>query len=196
MAVAERLVVVGGIEAVQANLDALAHHPLKDRQPLWIAHAAAIGAIGTARYGAPFERSIGIALQAFFSGSARRRAQQIVGPHARPLLAEQAESLLVIPKVHGCRQLAGDECAGFLYLRNDLGGQVQVGLRTAQGHARPRRLDILITDERVEIDSEVPHLHQLDPSSAHVINDLRRGWQGPMFDDAAYAVLCTHLCLS
>ena len=183
---------VGSIEAVETNLDTLVHHPLKDRQPLGIAHAAAIGAIGTARYGAPFERSVGIALQAFFSGSARRWTQQIVGPHARPLLAEQAKSLLVIPEVHGRRQLAGDECAGFLYLRNDLRGQVQVGLRSPQGHARPRRFDILIADKRIEIDSEVPHLHQLDPSSAHVIDDLRRGWQGPMFDDAAYAVLCTH----
>ena len=55
---------------------------------------------------------------------------------------------------------------------------------------------MLITDKRVEINSEVPHLYQLDPRSAHVIDDLRRGWQGPMFDDAAYAALCAHLCLS
>ena len=190
---------MGGVEAVEPDLDALAHHRLENRQPLRIAHAAAVGAVGAALDDTPSERSVRIALQGLPGSRARRRPQQIVRPCLRPLPAEQTESLLVIAEIHGRRQLAGDAGTRLPYPGNDLGRHVEVGPRTGQGHPRPRGWDILVPGQGIEVRSEVPHLHQLYSRPAYVIDDLRRSGQGPVFDHAADAAVFVHVgdaCLS
>ena len=192
VAVAEGLVVVGGVESVQAGLDALADHGLENRQPPGIAHAAAVGAVGASLDGAPSQGSVGIALGDLLDALTGRRAEEVVRPHALPGLAEEPPALLVVAEVHGRGQLADDAGAGLLDAGNDLGGPVQVGPDTAQGHAHPRRLDTLVLGEGVELHPEVPHLHELDPGPAHVGDDLGRLGQRPVLDDAADAARLVH----
>ena len=191
-AVAQGFVVVGGVEAVEPEGDPLAHHRLEDGQPLRVAHAAPIGAVGTARYGAPPQGAVSITLRHLLGGSARRRAQQIVGPHARPVPAEETDPLLVIPEVHRRRQLPRHPGPGLLDPGNDLRRQVETRFHAAQRHPRPRRRDTLVPGQRVKVGPEVPHLHQLDPPPAHMIQHLGRPRQGPVLDDAAHSARLGH----
>ena len=161
---------VGGVEAVQADLDAFLHHGFENLEPFRVAHAAAIGAVRPPPDGPPFQRSVLVALAQILDVVRRgRRPQDVLRPHARPGVAEQAETLLVISQVHRRRQLSGDAGAGLLELGDDFGCQLEIRLDAVLRHTGRKTSNGFVAGQGVKLRAEIAHLHQLYPGALDVV---------------------------
>jgi len=77
----------------------------------------------------------------------------------------------VIGVVPAHRKLADHPGAGFLYLGDEVRGQLEILLDPHGGHARKLSGHVRVVGQAVEVDAEVAHLDDLHLPAAHVIED-------------------------